>query len=331
MKALVTGATGFVGSHVAEVLKAQGHDVRLLVRNEKRLYPELREGYDIVTGDITQTPDELARAVEGVDWVLHVAGLIKGRSQAEFNRVNAHGTRSLCEAARRAGGVRRFVLVSSLSATGPGEDSRHLVDEDTQPHPVTFYGRSKLLGELYAREYGADFPLTIARPPTVYGPRDTGTLEFFKFMAKGYSIQFGKEEKSVSLIHGRDLAEGIVLCASHEAAAGETFFLTNLEPCPLSWLMELLRAAVQPSRDRLLAPPLWLARGFARMNDVLQVILRRTLLPNTDKMRDLIPQYWSCSGEKARRVLGYEARTPLREGIRDSAQWYMQQGWIKVR
>src|SRR5690606_19249747 len=111
MRSLVTGATGFIGSHVAEILKARGHTVRLLVRNEKRLFPELREGYDIVKGDVTQSPAEMAKAVKDVDYIFHVAGLIKGRTQADFNKVNAYGTRNLMQAVRDNGSeVMRFVL-----------------------------------------------------------------------------------------------------------------------------------------------------------------------------------------------------------------------------
>ena len=122
MRSLVTGATGFIGSHVAEILKSRGHTVRLLVRNEKRLFPELREGYDIVKGDVTQTVDELRKAVEGVDYIFHVAGLIKGRTQRDFNNVNAYGTQRLMQAVEVSGNdTMRFVLVSSLAAIGPSE------------------------------------------------------------------------------------------------------------------------------------------------------------------------------------------------------------------
>lgn len=332
MRSLVTGATGFIGSHVAELLKERGHSVRLLVRNEKRLYPELREGYDIVKGTLTDSPDELARLVEGVDYVFHVAGLIKGRTQREFNRVNAYGTRNLLEAVKKSETeLMRFVLVSSLAAIGPSEDSRHFIDEGSVPHPVTFYGRSKLLGEKLAMQFSGDLPITIIRPPAVYGPRDTGILEFFQFMAKGYALQFGAQEKSFSMIHGRDLARGIVESAMHESTVGEAFFLTDPEPYSMSWTMQLLRDTLKPSKDKTLAPPVWLAKGFARMNDIIQFVTRKPMLPNSDKMRELLPPYWICSGEKAREVFGFEPEISIEEGLKETADWYLKEGWIKVK
>jgi nucleoside-diphosphate-sugar epimerase len=332
MRSLVTGATGFIGSHVAEVLKARGHTVRLLVRSEKRLYPELREGYEIIQGDVTQTPDELRKAVDGVDYVFHVAGMLFGRTQKEFNGVNAYGTRNMLQAVRNTGGgVLRFMLCSSQAAAGPSEDSRDIITENTVPHPLTFYGRSKLLAEKFAREFMGEFPVTIIRPPAVYGPRDKGILEFFKWMAKGYTIQFGAYETIFSMIHGRDLARGFVEAAMHDDTAGETFFLTDPEPYPLSWTMELLRDTLKPRRNKMLRAPVWVARMVARMNDVLQMIVRRPMLPNSDKLRELLPRYWVCSGQKAKEVFGFEPEISIRDGLRETADWYIKEGWIKVR
>lgn len=332
MRSLVTGATGFIGSHVAEILKSRGHDVRLLVRNEKRLFPELREGYDIVKGDVTQTADELRKAVEGVDYIFHVAGLIKGRTQNDFNRVNATGTQNLLEAVEAArNDTMRFVLVSSLAAIGPSEDSRHVIDETSIPHPVTFYGRSKLLGEKLAMRFRDRVPVTIVRPPAVYGPRDTGILEFFKWMAKGYSLQFGAQEKCFSMIHGRDLARGIVESAMHESTVGEAFFLTDPEPYSMSWTMQLLRHTLKPSKDKVMNPPVWLAKAFARVNDIIQFITRKPMLPNSDKMRELLPPYWVCSGAKAKEVFGFEPEIKFEDGLKETADWYIKEGWIKVK
>lgn len=332
MQSLVTGATGFIGSHLAEMLKARGHRVRLLVRNEKRLFPELREGYEIVKGDVTQSPEDLRKAVEGVDYVFHLAGMLFGRTQREFNAANAHGTRNLCEATKRAGGnVLRFMLCSSQAAAGPSEDRRHIVDEETVPRPVTYYGRSKLLAEMYAREYATDLPVTIIRPPAVYGPRDKGILEFFKFMAKGYALRFGSQETVFSMIHGKEVARALIEAAMHDATVGETYFVTDPEPYPLSWTMELLREILKPRRNRTIAAPVWVAKSFARVNDVLQMILRKPMLPNSDKIQELVMPYWICSGRKAKEHFDFEPTIPIREGLQETADWYIKEGWIKVR
>ncbi len=332
MRSLVTGSTGFIGSHLAEMLKARGHSVRLLVRNEKRLFPELREGYEIVQGDVTQSPDELRKAVDGVDYVFHLAGMLFGRTEREIIAANTAGTRNLLEATRQAGsGVLRFLFCSSQAAAGPSEDSRHIIDEESIEHPVTYYGRSKLLAEKVVRDYGTDLPYTILRPPAVYGPRDKGILEFFKFMSKGYALRFGSQEMVFSLIHGREVARAFVEAAVHENAVGETFFVTDPQPYHLSAVMHQLREILKPSKNRTLAAPIWAARLYARVNDVLQFVLRKPMLPNSDKIQELVKPYWVCTGEKAKRVLGFEPQVPIREGLQETADWYIKEGWIKVR
>ena len=334
MKCLVTGATGFIGSHVAELLKEQGHDVRLLVRSEKRLFPELREGYEVVVGDVTQSVDELRNATEGCDYVFHVAALIKGMKQAEFDAVNAHGSRKLAEAAMAGSGPpKRFLLVSSLAAIGP---SPNLEQPRTEEHvataaPVTFYGSSKLLGEKMLREMEPELPLTIVRPPAVYGPRDTGILEFYKFMSKGYSIQMGSKERWFSLIHGRDAARGIIEAAFSAATVGEDYFLTEAEPYSMTRTMEMLREVLKPSKNRKLAAPVFVAKLYARVNDILQIITRKPRLPNSDKMRELLPLYWVCRGDKAKRDFGFEPRIDPIEGMTQTAEFYIREGWIKVK
>jgi len=302
------------------------------VRDERRLFPELRQGYEIHKGDIADSAEKLTAAVAGCDYIFHVAGLIKGRTQAEFNRINAYGTRNLCEAVKLAKQpLLRFLLVSSLAAVGPSEDSRHYVSETDIPHPQTFYGRSKLLGEKFARLYEPDLPLTIIRPPAVYGPRDTGILEFFQFMAKGYAIQLGSEEHVFSMIHGKDLARGIIEAALHENTVGQAYFLADPEPYPMSWTMALLRDILKPTKNRTLKSPIWLAKAYARVLDVVQWVTRKPLLPNSDKMRELLPLYWVCSAAKAKEEFGFESKIGIVEGLRETAAFYIKEGWIKVR
>ncbi|MHC4839905.1 MAG: NAD-dependent epimerase/dehydratase family protein [Planctomycetota bacterium] len=332
MKSLVTGATGFIGSFVAEMLKERGHSVRLLVRNEKRLWDTLKDGYEIVKGDVTRSPEELMSAVEGCDYIFHVAGLIKGRTQKDFDAVNATGTRNLCEAVKLAdSGVMRFLLVSSLTAVGPCHDRRHIIDEETHPSPVTYYGRSKLMGEQWAKEYADDFPVTIVRPPAVYGPRDTGFLELFEFMAKGLAMRIGRREQVFSLIHGKDLARGCIDAALSEEAAGETFFLTDERPVTLTELNAMIRDILKPSKDKTFVSPVWVAKAFARWNDFLQIVTRKPRLPNSDKMQELLPQYWICTGAKAKQTFGFESKISFREGMQETADFYRDKSWIKVR
>lgn len=332
MKSLVTGATGFIGSFVAEMLKERGHDVRLLVRSESRLRDNFKDGYEIIKGDVTQSPEDLKSAVEGCDYVFHVAGLIKGRTQKDFDAVNSVGTRNLCQAAKLAGsGLKRFLLVSSLAAVGPCHDRRHIIDESTPPSPVTYYGRSKLMGENWALEFKNDFPLTIIRPPAVYGPRDTGFLELFEFMAKGVAMRIGRREQVFSMIHGKDLARGCIEAALSEDTIGETYFLTAERPVTLTELNAVIRDILKPSKNKTLVAPVWVAKAFARWNDILQMITRKPRLPNSDKMQELLPQYWICTSAKAKNMFGFETQIGFQDGMNETADFYRDENWIKVK
>ncbi len=332
MKSLVTGATGFIGSFVAEMLKERGHEVRLLVRSEKRLRDNFKTGYEIAQGDVTQSPEDLKEAVEGCDYIFHVAGLIKGRTQKDFNAVNSFGTRNLCEAVKLAdSNCKRFLLVSSLAAIGPCHDRRHIIDEETHPSPVTYYGRSKLMGENWAREFADDFPITIVRPPAVYGPRDTGFLELFEHMAKGIAMRIGRREQVFSMIHGADLARGCIEAALSEKTINETFFLTAEKPITLTELNEVIRDILKPSKDKTLVAPIWVAKAFARWNDFLQIVTRKPRLPNSDKMQELLPQYWICTSAKANSVFGFETQISFRQGMQETADFYRDENWIRVR
>ncbi len=175
--ALVTGATGFIGSHLVEVLVSRGWRVRCLVRRPA----ELPEGAEAVHGDLAGAG--LERAAAGVEVVFHLAGVTKARRAREYYEGNARGTAALVEA---CAGVPRFVHVSSLAAVGPSADSVPLT-EDAEPAPFTHYGKSKLEAERIVRASALGERAVIVRPPVVYGPRDTDVLHFFRAAARGFS------------------------------------------------------------------------------------------------------------------------------------------------
>ena len=178
MNVLVTGATGFIGSHLAERLLADGHRVRCLVRRtaNRRWLGDPR--LELADGSITE-PSSLPAAVAGIDIIFHVAGLTAARSREEFFRGNHDGTKNMLEAAARAGKPLRFVHVSSQAAAGPSPTATP-IDESFPCRPITAYGESKRAAEEEVLKYADQFPITIVRPPAVYGPRDNGVYTFFR-------------------------------------------------------------------------------------------------------------------------------------------------------
>jgi dihydroflavonol-4-reductase len=324
---LVTGASGFLGSWVVERLRAAGARVRCLVRPTSRrdFLPADDPSIEYQAGDVTD-PDSLRAAVAGVDLIFHLAGRIKAPRAADFDRVNRQGTVNLLDACQSTGSrLVRVLVVSSLAAAGPAGPGEVLTE--TAPcRPVSPYGRSKWAGEAAARGYGDRLPVTIVRPPTIYGPRDRETLLVFKVVARGLRPQLG-ETSAISLIHAADLADGILLAATHPAAVGRTYFLTGDAAPSLDQLVDLIGAAVGRRGVPVPVPP-GAVRLAGRAAEVVRDLAGVPLIFDRWKADELLRGYWVCSNARARAELGFSPRIAVDQGLRDTARWYRLMGWL---
>ena len=326
MKALVTGATGFVGSHLVERLLAGGMEVVCLLRRTSD--PAWLAGLPVEKRTAAlEEPDALRQAVAGCDYVFHVAGLTRARTARQYLAVNAEGTRRLVEAvADRAPSVRRFVYVSSLAAVGPNPSAEPL-DEAAQPHPIDAYGRSKLAGERIVLAAADRLPVTIVRPPAVYGPRDRNVLPLFRAARRlGRVPIVGKASKQATFVHAADLARGIALAAASPAAVGKTYFLGSG-----TYTMADVVAAVAATlgiRPRRLAIPALLARLAGEIGELKWALTGRSQIVSRRKVRDMLQPRWTCSWARARDELGYREQVGLADGMRQTADWYADRGWL---
>lgn len=325
-RVLVTGATGFVGSHLVDHLIERGRHVRCLVRRTSKLKYLKDPQIDFVYGGLDEQTD-WDEAFDEVDTVYHVAGVTFARRARDYFDVNQKGTEAiLAGAVKHRSQLKKFVLVSSLAAVGPSPDGK-LVDEDTQPAPVTPYGRSKLLGEEALRAVGDLLPATIVRPPAVYGPRDHGVFEFFKMIKGGIFPMIGNREKRVSLVHSGDLADGIILAGESEASTGRTYFISSEEAYPMDEVAELI-AKVLGTRPRKFTIPRPIAYAAALAGEAIAELTRKPPVINRDKVTDLSQACWGCSIERAKRELGYNQQVQLEDGLRETVAWYKREGWL---
>jgi nucleoside-diphosphate-sugar epimerase len=328
LKALVTGATGFVGSHLVERLLGAGLEVACLMRPTSD--PAALEGLD-VERRIAALEDSgsLARAVRGVDYVFHAAGLTRARTLAEYLAVNAEGTRRLLEALLAAGAApRRFVYVSSLAAAGPAR-SPEPPDESAEPNPADDYGASKLAGERIVLEHAGRLPVTVVRPPAVYGPRDTNFLPLFRLaMRLGRVPVVGKPSKQAAFVYAADLAEGLRLAAQTPEAVGRTYFIAGGIHNMSEVVQAVCLALNMPPRQ--LRVPTLLARLIGEIGQIKWAVTGRPQILSRRKIRDMLHPWWTCSWTRARRELGYREAVTLQEGMRLTAQWYIQHGWLKA-
>jgi nucleoside-diphosphate-sugar epimerase len=326
MKFFVTGTTGFIGSWVAKQLTERGDRVTCLVRKTSNLkwLKDLPAEYHY--GSLLE-PETLKDGVQNADYVLHIAGVTKALSLEEFYKGNVEATRNLLDVVREVNpGVKKFVHVSSQAAVGPSSSTAPM-DEESPMRPLTDYGRSKMQSEQTVREYMDALPITVLRPPTVYGPRDTDVFEVFKNVHHRVNLKVGSVEPVVSIIHAFDLSRGIILAAEHPKSAGETYFICNEDPCAWPEVIDTLQKLM--NKKVLNIPiPYPVAYSFGAVMEAVAHISGKPTILNRQKMREVNAKYWIASARKIREQLGYTTQLSLEEGLKNTLEWYRKNKWI---
>lgn len=326
MQYFITGATGFVGSWVAHQLVEKGETVVCLVRQSSNLrwLKDLPVTY--CYGSLLDR-ESLKPGIEGADYVLHIAGVTKALNAAAFYQGNVQATQNILDVTHAVNpGLKKFVFISSQAAAGPSFPG-DVKDETAPNHPLTDYGRSKLQADLLARQYMAQLPVTILRPPTVYGPRDTDVFEVFKNVKAGINLKVGTHDPVVSIIHVFDLARGIILAAGHPRATGEIYNICNEEPCLWSEVVSILEK-VMGKKVRNISIPYALAYGFGGVMELVGKISGKPGILSRQKIREVNAGYWVFSSKKIKEQLGFTTEISLEEGLRETYRWYVENGWL---
>lgn len=323
MKALVTGATGFVGGHVVDALLARGIEVTALVRSPARAAALRDRGVRLVPGDLHDS-DALARATEGQDVIQHVAGAVAAVDEAAYRRANVEGTANLLAAAARSG-TPRFVQMSSGAAAGPA--SRGVPRTATQPPaPVTAYGRSKLAGEQVVR--GSPLPWVILRPPLVYGPRDRDNLiKVFKLARTGLVPVFGDGTQELSAVYAPDLAEAAVLAGLEPRTAGKVYHVNHPEIVTSAGMVRAIAASME-RRARVVGLPAAVALPILHLTGGIARLLGRATILNADKANEFFQAAWTADPSAFMRDTGWLATHDLATGLDITHRWYRDAGWL---
>jgi nucleoside-diphosphate-sugar epimerase len=322
---LVTGATGFTGSHLVRRLVADGNRVRVIARSAARAREILPETVDVVEGDIADL-DVVERATRGVTTVYHLAAVYREAKHPDFRyrEVNVDASRRLLDAAV-ASTVRRYVHCSTVGVHGhiaspPG-------DEHTAYGPDDVYQETKCEAEQLALSYRDRIPLAVARPTAIYGPGDTRLLKLFKMIARRRFPLIDGGENFYHTVHVNDLVRGLLLLGTHPRAVGEIFILGGERYLKLSELAAMIAAAagVPAPWLRLPAKPFQLAGSL-----VEKLCVPLGIEPPIHRRRvDFYTKSRAFSIEKAKRMLGYRPEVKLKEGIRETLDWYVANGYIE--
>lgn len=326
MKFLVTGGTGFVGSHVVELLLAEGREVVCPVRS----LSSLRNLADIQASVIAiDGMEHMLSQQSPIDYVIHLAASTRSLNYNHYLQANVDYTRRLLEYFSEEGRARvlkRFVYVSSQAVCGPSPEGVPVTESDPL-RPVSLYGRSKGEAENLVRSFRDRFPVTVIRPPTVFGPRDVDVLGVFRTAKFGFVTYIAGADRLVSIIYVEDLVNGILKAAFSPAARNQVYFMAN--PEPVVWrAFSLLIARVLGRRAVAVPVPLALMQIISLGGDFFGRLRGTAVLFRSEKIVEMKQLAWVCSSEKAYRELLWKPQVALEEAVRRTAQWYRDHNWI---
>lgn len=312
--AAVTGASGFIGRHLVQALANGGWRVRMLLRRDP-VVAEWRELQPEIVPGAMDDRGALERLVDGADAVIHVAGLIKAARREQFFAVNRDGAAALARVTARLAPAAHFLLVSSQAAREP---------------QLSDYAASKRAGETAAREAFAA-PITVLRPPAVYGPGDRETLVFFQLARRRIVPLLGTAQARAAMIHVRDLSRLIVMLA-REAPRDAVLTAADARPDGYLW-EEVLGAAARAVGNpdaRLVRAPAALLRGLALAGDLGRGLGAANML-NSQKLRELRHPDWSVSSTELAGAPGWKPEFDLDAGFAHAVAWYRSEGWLPRR
>ncbi len=357
-KVLVTGASGFIGTHLVRALVERGDTVTCLVRPGSTIEPLEALGVRLCVGDVTDA-DSLTGAVAGQEVVYHLAGLTHALSARQFHAVNAAGTRAVAEACAAQGTPPVLVSVSSLAAAGPSAPNRSHTETDP-PAPVSHYGRSKRSGELALAAFAHRVPITIVRPPIVFGGGDRLMLPLFTAVTRfGVQALPSLSHPRFSMIHVADLVAVLLAAADGgqrltKGSASPSRPQSSVEPEPcetptgvaamghgrgyyyasggeaptLGEFSRMIARAAGRRRLLLLHVPTPVTWSVAAVMELFAHVSRQPVPLSLDKAREATAGHWTCSAEKAASKLGFKPGAPLRRRIRQTVAWYRAAKWL---
>ena len=324
-KILVTGANGFIGSHLVRELVRQGHEVRGLVRHTSDLSSLEGVPISLYIGDVRE-PSTLVAPLRDVAYVYHLAAVLLTTNREAFIQTNVEGTRNLLEAvaAHAAGTLKRVLITSSQAAVGPNPTPA-AIDESYVPQPVSWYGESKKEMEALAKSYAGRLPITIVRPSPVYGEREQDISQTFPVVAQGLHPKLGFSPTLAVMVYVEDLVQGIIAAAQSDVSVGKTYFLNHSQQVSTADVVQTIATAMGKPNGLLLPVPVFLLRIGAPLAEFMAQFTRQRPSTTRDKVRELSQPYWVADPSCAKQELGWEAQHDLLSGMQPTTQYFFEQ------
>jgi len=326
MRVLVTGASGVLGRAVVSRCQAAGLTVRALVRPTSDTRGLDRPDIELATATLCP-PHGLADVLRDVDAVVHCAGGGRARTRGDLRVNNLDTTAHLMEAVQQyAPNLTRFVFISSLSAQGPSPTAEP-PPVSAVGQPITLYGRCKAEAEALVQAQADQLPVTLIRPPAIYGPGDWRLVPMFRAARRGW-VPIPASARTASLIHVDDCAAAVVAALTRDHPSGRIYTIAGGPAVSYETLVGEIGAAVGTTPAILRIPRfiLWLA---GLLGEVSGPFRARGSLLNLDKVRDLCQPHWVCGQSEIEADLGWKAEVTLASGLEETAIWYRDQGLLE--
>ncbi|MGK0390782.1 MAG: dihydroflavonol-4-reductase [Maribacter sp.] len=322
---VVTGANGFIGSHLILSLLDKKHLVKCIIRETSDLKWIEHLDVEFIKCGLNDLKS-LSAAFGGATYVFHLAGMTRAKKYEDYIYGNVQLTEHVMKACEGHDSIKKILITSSLAAASPSPLNKPVV-ESVPSAPISMYGKSKLKMEQLLKEKYTHLPYVIIRPPVVYGIRDTEVLLFFKTVKKGLIPTIGLGKKQVSIVYIDDLIQGICLAAENDKAIRQTYFFESDRI--LEWeQIGRETAALLSCRAIKLAVPHFVVYLVAGLGELMSIFQKRAPTLNLEKAKELTQEAWTCSAEKAKKELGYQPKTSYKEGFRITLEWYQKEGWI---
>lgn len=326
MKIGITGATGFIGSHLVDGLIEDNHEVYVLARKESNT-SKINSKSNLINIDLYNV-DDLKNKLSDLEVIVHCGGALFGKNYEYFYKSNVQSTINLVEAVKNNKNFKHFIFISSLTAVGPSRKLEEAVNENSKRIPITNYGKSKAEAEEYIEKQSEWLNYTIFRLPAVFGPRDTAIYSIFKLANFGFGSLIGFNKKYLSLVYSEDIKKVIVNSINKSDLFKEIFFLSNSEYYTWSQIMLILKTKLNKSFFINLRLPHSIVFIIAYINSFASKILGITPIFNVDKAKDFTQQFWICDNSKLKNQLKYNNFVDIDKAFEETIKWYKENKWL---
>lgn len=331
MKILITGASGFVGSHLVESVKQIGFEVHAAVRKSSNI-SDIQAYVDnfvyLNQGDYAEVEALLQK--ENYDYIIHAAALTKAKTIEQLQEVNVGNTEKLLRAAFSLSlPPKRFIFVSSLAAIGPIDYGvTNEIDENNDYNPVTAYGRSKRDAELMIKDKFADKPISVFRPTAVYGPREKDLFILLDTLNRGLDPYIGRKPQMLSFVYVKDLVQALLLGCTVDQVGLQFYNVSDGNVYARFAMADIFKDVFNKKPFRIYIP-LFVVSLIAHVSELIYKGSAKTPTIYPERLGELTASNWACSIDKAKRILGYTPQFDLKKGLTESLLWYKQNNWLK--